>query len=302
MIKAPAKFKKSMMASVQKFIEVIAGKAKSGVNEEDTRIIINDMLGDVFGYDKYHDIKTELREKGDRFDYAIKLSEGPNAKKEKYDFIIEAKALSTELKEQHVEQTLKYCLQANIDYFILTNAKHWQLYKVINTKKTNEAKLIFETDFGKGADANALIDEMYAFSKHAYLEKEWDFIAKCTAATDAGDVMAVIMSDKFLASIVRALKDYHEVDVNVEAVKETLTKKIFKDGYGKLNKKFYKELNEVKTKKKKDAESSEGTLENNVLEMSVVMAEQLVQNGSAVSAVASGDEPPPVPEEFKRVG
>lgn len=250
MIKAPAKFKKPMSLGIKRYVthvQNLVAKGKAGT-EEDARIIINDILADVLGYDKYNDLKTEFKDKNGRLDYIVKLSEGPLAKKkDRFDFVIEAKAACVELKEDHVNQALTYCLTANIDFFMLTNAKDWHLYKVNKSKAKNEASLIWEVNLNAGEDAETLADEMYVLSKHAYIEEKWHFISDHSKATDMGDIMAIIYSDKFVKSICKSLKDIHDVKIVDEVVREILNDKVFKD-VNKLNKNLLKKLNTVDQK------------------------------------------------------
>lgn len=254
MIKVPAKLKKTMTNDLKKFIVHVQGllsKGKTGT-EEDARIIINDILGDVLGFDKYNDLKTEFKDKNGRLDYVVKLSEGPNAKKkEKFDFVIEAKAACVELKQDHINQTLTYCLTSNIDYFVLTNARDWQLYRVLKSKTKNDAQLIWDVNLNDGSDIEALVDEMYVFSKHAYLDGKWDFVSDHSKATETGDIMSIIYSDKFVKSICRTLKDIHDVKVVDDVIKEILLSKVFKDS-NSVNKNLLKKLNTIDIKPVED--------------------------------------------------
>ena len=251
MIKAPAKFKKSISCELKKYIPVVQNLVAKGKTstEEDARIVINDILADVLGYDKYNELKTEFKDKNGRLDYVVKLNEGPlSKKKDRFDFIIEAKASCVDLKEDHVNQAMSYCLQANIDYFILTNAVKWKLFEVNKSKTKNDSRCIWEVDLGKGADNEILADEMYVLSKHAYLEEHWTFISDHSKATDAGDIMAVIMSDKFVKNICKTLKDVHDVKIVEDVIKDTLITKLFKDDFNKLNKRLLTKLNTPDTK------------------------------------------------------
>lgn len=250
-----------MMNELKKFIvhvQALAAKGKSST-EEDARIIINDILAYVLGYDKYNDLKTEHKDRNGRLDYIVKLSEGPNAKKkEKYDFVIEAKAAGQDLKQDHVNQTLTYCLSASVDHFILTNAKEWQLYKVVKSKNKNEAQLIWETNLNHGCDLETLVDDMYVFSKHAYIENKWEDVADMNKATDVADVMAVIYSEKFIKSITRTLRDVHDVKVSETALQEVIAEKVFKD-FSLLNKNLLKKLNAPEIKSRKIQEEHKET-------------------------------------------
>lgn len=262
MIKVPSKLKKTISQELKTFqghINSLIARGKSAT-EEDARIIINDILSYVLGYDKYNDLKTEYKDKNGRLDYVVKLNEGPNAKKkEKHDFIIEAKSTCVELKEDYVNQTLSYCLSMGVDYFVLTNVKEWKLFKVINTKSKKEADLIWECNLINGKDLDTLTDEMYVFSKYAYLEKVWDRVSDISKATDIGELLAIIYSDKFVKMMCRSLRDLHEVKISEAALQDILAKDIFKD-FSKLNRNLLKKLNspepksEVKAKEENKVE------------------------------------------------
>ncbi len=247
MIRVPLKNKKTISLELKKFqihIQNLVAKGKIAT-EEDARILINDILSDVLGYDKYNDLKTEFKDKNGRLDYVVKLSEGPNAKKkEKHDFIIEAKSTALDLKEDHVNQTLSYCLSMSVDYFILTNVKEWRLYRVINTKNKTSADLIWDVNLLNGVDIDTMSEEMYVFSKFAYIENTWDQVSDLSKATDAGEIMAIICSDKFTRMICRQLKEIHDVKISEDKILEVLSTEIFKD-YTKINKNLLKKLNNV---------------------------------------------------------
>lgn len=256
MIKTPIKMKKAMTAELKRLaahVQTLASKGKAST-EEDARIIINDILAYVLGYDKYNDLKTEFKDRNGRLDYIVKLSEGMHAKKkDKYDFVIEAKAINQDIKQDYINQTLTYCLSANVDYFVLTNAKDWQLYRVHKTKNKNEAQMIWEVNLMDGSDLDTLVEDMYVFTKHAYLENKWEEVADHSKATDLPDILAVIYSDKMIKSIARTLRDIHEVKVAEEVLKEVISEKLFKD-FNLINKPLLKKLNQVDEKQhvKKD--------------------------------------------------
>ena len=100
MVKIPSKIKKAIGLELKRFSPVIQNlKSRgTGTSEDDSRIVLNDMLNDVLGYDKYTELRTEQREKAGRLDYVLKLTEGPYAsKKDKIDCVVEAKAIHQDL-------------------------------------------------------------------------------------------------------------------------------------------------------------------------------------------------------------
>ncbi|MCH8156169.1 MAG: type I restriction enzyme HsdR N-terminal domain-containing protein, partial [Nitrospinae bacterium] len=182
MIKIPLKFKKNISAELKRFTPIIQNLRAKGTStsEDDSRIILNDILSDVLGYDKYNELRTEQREKAGRLDYVIKLTEGPFAnKKDKSDCVVEAKAIHHDLVSKYVDQTLTYCLTTNTTYFILTNVRQWRLYKVKPARKNSKpsAELIHEVDFTHVNNLESLTEDFYIFSRASYLAGDWNDVA-----------------------------------------------------------------------------------------------------------------------------
>lgn len=104
--------------------------------------------------------------------------------------------------------------------------------------------MIWEVNLMDGSDLDTLVEDMYVFSKHAYLENRWEEVADHSKATDIPDIFAVIYSDKMIKSIARTLRDIHEVKVAEEVLKEIISEKLFKD-FNLINKPLLKKLNQV---------------------------------------------------------
>ena len=82
-----------------------------------------DILADIFGYDKYSEITSELAIRGTYCDLAIKIDG-------KFQYLIECKSIGTELKEAHLRQALDYGAKAGIPWVVLTNGISWQVHKI----------------------------------------------------------------------------------------------------------------------------------------------------------------------------
>jgi hypothetical protein len=59
------------------------------------------MLGEVRGYDKYFDVTTEYKIKGQYCDYGIKIDG-------QLSFLIEVKAIGIQLNDNHIFQAMSY--------------------------------------------------------------------------------------------------------------------------------------------------------------------------------------------------
>lgn len=252
MYKVPVKYKKQIVQELKTFVPLInslmaRGKSSS---EEDARVLLNDVLHSVLGYNKFNELKTEMRDKNNRFDYGVKLTDGPfKNKADKLDFIIEAKACHVELNQMVIDQTLPYCISTGVDYFFLTNAVKWQMFKVVRQGKIPTAIKIHEVVFTNATNYEELAEEFYLFSKWSYLNTDWKHVAEVTKATKAEDIVAVLLSDRIIKAISRELSNEHEVRVDEESVHEILEKTILKSWSGEYNKKLLKKLNEKPLRK-----------------------------------------------------
>ncbi len=123
----PAKVASRIAAGLKKFQAVLAAAKARDVNESDTVVIVVDLLQEVFGYDKYAEITSEHSIRGTFCDLAIKLEGG-------LQFLIEVKAIGTELKDAHVKQAVDYAANQGTDWVVLTNGLSWRVYKVTFTK------------------------------------------------------------------------------------------------------------------------------------------------------------------------
>ncbi|MDR1901168.1 MAG: type I restriction enzyme HsdR N-terminal domain-containing protein [Treponema sp.] len=120
----PAKFTKRVNENLKKYQGIITQIKKKDANESDTVTVITDILQDVFGYDKYSDITSEYAIKGTYCDLAILDGH------KKISFLIEVKAVSVALNDNHIKQALDYGANAGVNWVILTNAETWMLYKI----------------------------------------------------------------------------------------------------------------------------------------------------------------------------
>lgn len=83
------------------FPRLLSSAKARDVNESDTVVIVTDLLQYVFGYDKYSEITSEHMIRGTYCDLAVKI-QGSLA------FLLEVKAIGSELKDQHIKQAVDY--------------------------------------------------------------------------------------------------------------------------------------------------------------------------------------------------
>jgi predicted type IV restriction endonuclease len=122
-MKVSKKTEERIASTVPKFQKVLAVAKARDLNESDTVVIITDILTEVFGYEKYLEVTSELAIRGTYCDLAVKIGD-------KFQFLIECKAVGTDLKDVHLRQAVGYGANKGIQWIVLTNGIDWQLYRL----------------------------------------------------------------------------------------------------------------------------------------------------------------------------
>ena len=144
----PKRVADRLIRAVAKFKTVLQIAKDRDVNEADTVSVIMDMLAEVFGYDKYLEVTREFAIRGTFCDLAIKMES-------KVEFLIEAKAIGLELKDNHLRQAIDYGANNGVSWIVLTNGLVWKAYKIRFEKPINY-DLVCEFNF---ADMNPKDEE-----------------------------------------------------------------------------------------------------------------------------------------------
>jgi len=123
MANIPKKVAERFIKSVPKFQKVLQIAKDRDVNESDTVAVLNDIFGDVLGYDKYLEVTSELAIRGTYCDLALRVED-------KVQFLIEAKAIGIDLKDSHMKQACDYGANHGVQWVVLTNGIEWKLYRI----------------------------------------------------------------------------------------------------------------------------------------------------------------------------
>lgn len=130
--------KQKLLADLKTYRKTFLDGKIIELDESGTRIMINSFLTDVLGYKQLEEIKTEYMIKGTYADYVIQINKARH-------FLVEVKALSFELSEKHLRQTINYGANEGIEYALLTNGKSFEFYKIIFAKPIS-SHLIFSVE------------------------------------------------------------------------------------------------------------------------------------------------------------
>ncbi len=198
-----------------------AAKARD-VNESDTVIIVTDMLGEVFGYDKYSEITSEHAIRGTFCDLAVRLDGA-------IQMLIEVKAIGLELKDAFVKQAVDYAANQGVEWVCLTNGELWRAYRVTFGKPI-ESELVFEAVFSK-LDPKAEADQnlLYMLGKEGWQKSALGDYHEQRQALSRFFIGAIVVTDPVLDVIRRELRRVSpDVKIESEQIRDVLLQEVLK--------------------------------------------------------------------------
>ena len=226
MANIPQKVADRITAGIKKFKPVLMAAKDHDANEADTVRIITDMLFEIFGYDKYTEITSEKCIRGTYCDLAIKIGDVTQS-------LIEAKAISLELKEGFVKQAVDYAANApeGIDWVLLTNGIIWRVYRVLFSKPIDH-ELVVEINF-LSLDHRKLTDveelSLFLISKESWAKSALNDYYDQRQALSRFSIGAVLLTEPVLGVIKRELKRISpDVKIDIDQIREVLEQEVIK--------------------------------------------------------------------------
>ncbi len=218
----PSRVADRLRAGLKEFQRIVQSAKSRDVNESDTVIIVTDMLSDVFGYDKYSEVTSELNIRGTHCDLAMK-SDG------KVQSLIEVKAVGTELKDAHTRQAVDYCANSGIEWVTLTNSARWQVYRVIFGKPVDQ-ELILDFDLlSLNPKRDGDIEKLYLLAKEGWNKSALEEFDVQRQALSRFSLAAVLVSDPVLKLARRQLKNMSPAaKFDLEQIKAVLLQEVLK--------------------------------------------------------------------------
>lgn len=212
----PKKILDRFIKAVPRFQKVLRIAKDRDVNESDTVSVLNDIFGDVFGYEKYLEVTSEFAIRGTYCDLVLKVED-------KVQFLIEAKAIGIELKEDtHIRQAVNYGANHGVQWVVLTNGIDWRVYR-IRFEQPIEFDLVCAFDFLALNPKDEKDQEcLFILSKEGLSKNSRDDFYDKVQSVNRYVIGSLILSEPILSLIRRELKrlaDGLKVEVDeVEAI------------------------------------------------------------------------------------
>jgi Type I restriction enzyme R protein N terminus (HSDR_N) len=216
-----AKVASRITAQLKTYQGILAQAMKKDSSEGDTVVIVTDMVADILGYDKYQDLSSEHAIRGTYVDLMVSVDSKPR-------FLIEVKAVGTDLKDSYIKQAVDYAANKGVDWVILTNAITWRVYKVVFAKPIDKVLVCelnaLEAD-RKGPEAIECFGNLSleAFSKDTL--SDWFHEKQITSKFS---IAALLLSDALLDSLRLQIRRLTKIQVDIDDLRSLLTDEVIK--------------------------------------------------------------------------
>lgn len=206
----------------QKLVDNLKGYHKRFLNgsiteldESGTRIMINHFLTDVLGFLALEEVRTEYMIKGTYADYMIQIAG-------KRYFLVEVKAFSINLNENHLRQAVNYGANEGIEWAVLTNGRQFELYKIFFEKPISH-KLVFAITM---TDTNfkAQVECLQYLSKECIIKKGLDVLWNKTLALTPESLSKILLSYEFVNDLRKDVNKQFGTKFENDDIQQTLLK------------------------------------------------------------------------------
>lgn len=187
-----------MRGAIKRFSKPLADLVARDANEGDTRLLVTDMLCEGFGFDKYAELTTEYRVKGEFADYGIRLDKDLIA-------FLEVKRVTTKLAAKHLRQVETYAVNEGVEWVILTSGVVWQVYHITGGLPV-VVDLALEVDLFSEETLAQKANHLYYLTKESLKRRQIDTLWQAKRATSPKSLARVLCSENVVTAIRKELK------------------------------------------------------------------------------------------------
>jgi predicted type IV restriction endonuclease len=193
-------------AGLRKFSRPMADLAARDANEGDTRLIVTDFLCDVLGYDKYSELTTEYQVKGEFADYGIRFDQQTVA-------FIEVKRITTKLTTRHLRQVEMYAVNEGVEWVMLTNGAHWQVYHLTGGLPV-AIDLAIDVNLLGDDTTQHKANQLFYLTRESFKRRQIDDLWKAKRATSPTSLARIVCSEPVVDAVRKELRRQsgHNVD------------------------------------------------------------------------------------------
>lgn len=203
-----AEARERLRAGLRRFSRPLADLAARDANEGDTRLLVTDFLCEALGYDKYAELTTEYQVKGEFADYGVRFDQQTVA-------FIEVKRVTTKLTTRHLRQVEMYAVNEGVEWVLLTNGAHWQVYHLTGGLPV-AIDLAIDVNLLSDEPISQKVNQLFYLTRESFKRRQIDDLWKAKRATSPTSLARIVCSESVVEAVRKELR--RQSGHNVDAV------------------------------------------------------------------------------------
>lgn len=216
---APEKVREQLLAGASQYRKVLQQARHRNANESDTAMIVHSMLADVFGYDRFAEVTSEYKIKGQFVDLATRIGD-------KLSVLIEIKAIGLKLNDQHLFQAASYAAHEGVEWVALTNAAQWHLYRIEFQQPVTTTKVVAVDFLETTLDQDALL----ALHRWGMQRDVAGTLWQRQSALAPANLVKAVLAEGVLKEIAKELRQATGYKIQPTELQERLIADVLKEG------------------------------------------------------------------------
>ena len=224
MAKIPHKIQERIKAALRRFKPLLKAARERDAGRADTATLALDLLSELFGYDRYTEITSELDNKESVFDFSIQTEGQPR-------MLVRVSPIGMAPDDRYLLATAQYAQMNGVDWIILTNGIGWQVHHVedvgANAPETPVVLVFDLLQMQPGRDAH--LGTIHLLTREGHEKAGLSHFKLRLEMTNRHYLGAMVLSDAVVASVRRELHKLNpDLRVTPAELRENLAKGVLR--------------------------------------------------------------------------
>ena len=224
MAKIPHKIQERIKAALRRFKPLLKAARERDAGRADTAMLALDLLSELFGYDRYSEITSELDNKESVFDFSIQTEGQPR-------MLVRVSPIGMAPDDRYLLATAQYAQMNGVDWIIMTNGIAWQVHHVedvgANAPETPVVLAFDLLQMQPGREAH--LGTIHLLTREGHEKAGLSHFKLRLEMTNRHYLGAMVLSDAVVASVRRELQKLNpDLRVTPAELRENLAKGVLR--------------------------------------------------------------------------
>jgi hypothetical protein len=224
MTKINRKTQERLRAGLRRFKPLLKAARERDANRADTATLALDLLSDLFGFDRYSEVTSELDNREAVYDFAIRSGDS-------LAMLVRVSPICSAPDDRYLLATAQHALLHGVEWIVLTNGIGWQVHHVEDTGKTRpETPIVLAFDLSHmqpGRDAH--LETLFLLTREGHQGAGLDHFRLRLEVTNRHYLGAMLLSDPVVAAVRRELRKLNPgLQITPLEIRENLAKGVLR--------------------------------------------------------------------------